>query len=66
MWYINDVGSWWTGLWILLLWGGFIALVVWAVTRSIRFDNSTTMQTQFNIAQERYTKRDVTQEQSKI
>ena len=58
--------GWWMvfgGLWMVLFWGGLIALIVWAVARVTRRDNPTQRRDPLDVAKERYAKGEISQEE---
>ena len=73
MWFWGDTfGWWWAGmglmmLWMVIFWGGIIALVVWGISRLTRprgpEPGITTRQDPLDIARERYAKGEITKEQ---
>ena len=68
MWWDWNNFGWGMGLMIffgLIFWGGFIALIIWGVTRLTRQGTSTggTKQSPLDIARERYARGEITREQ---
>ena len=69
MWYWGDGMGWWMlfgGLWMLLFWGGIIALIVWAIIRLTRRGDSGSgnfRKTPLDIARERYARGDLSKEE---
>jgi putative membrane protein len=70
--FMHNFGGWGMlcmGLLMVLFWGGFIALVVWGITRLVRrggccsTTTTTTKQSPIDIAKERYAKGEITKEQ---
>ena len=64
MWF--DGFSWWMifgGIWMLVFWGGLIALIVWAITRLTRRGGPAGGQNALDIARERYARGEITREQ---
>ena len=65
MWYMHEGLGWWTvfgGLWMVIFWGGLIALVVWVVNKLGRPGSSETKHNPIDIAKERYTLGEISQE----
>ena len=65
MWFMHDFGGWgmlFGGIWMLVFWGGLIALIVWGITRLTKHE-STTKYTPLEIAKERYARGDISKEQ---
>ena len=57
MWYMHEGMGWWMvfgGVWMILFWGGLIALVVWGVSRLSRRSDSRPEHDSLAIAKERY------------
>ena len=68
MWWDGNTWGWGMGLSMffgLVVWGGIIALVIWAVTRLTRRDTHSGggAQNPLDIARERYAKGEITKEQ---
>jgi putative membrane protein len=66
MWFMHDFGGWgmlFGGIWMLVFWGGLIALVVWGVNRLTKRDDSKVQNTPLEIAKERYARGEVTKDQ---
>ena len=51
------------GLWMLLFWGGLIALVIWAIMRLTRRDDSTPKHEPLDVAKGRYARGEVSREE---
>ena len=51
------------GLFMLVFWGGLIALIVWVVTRLTKRSDSTQTRSPLDIAKERYAKGEIDREQ---
>ena len=59
-----DRGWWWVaGLFMLIFWGGIIALVIWGIIRLTRHGTVTAKGSPLDIAKERYAKGEITKEQ---
>ena len=66
MWYMHEGMGWWMvfgGVWMVLFWGGLIALIVWGITKLSRRNGSTTKQDPLDIAKERYAKGEISEEE---
>ena len=64
MWF-NGMG-WWMmfgGIWMIVFWGGLIALAVWGISRLSRRSNTIDRQDPLEIAKERYAKGEITRDQ---
>lgn len=64
MWY--DHMGWWMafgGLWLLLFWGGLIALIIWGITRISRRNGTPPKQGPLDVAKERYAKGEISREE---
>jgi putative membrane protein len=58
--------GWWMifgGIWMVLFWGGLIALIVWGITRLTRHNFSRARQSPLDIARERYARGEITREE---
>jgi putative membrane protein len=65
MWYMHEGMGWWIvlgGVWMVLFWGGIIALIVWGINRIERGD-SPQKRGPLDIAKERYAKGEISKEQ---
>ena len=66
MWQIPAGMGWWMGLgwlWILILWGGIIALVVWIVKKLTEKGQTNSKRDPLDVAKERYAKGEITREE---
>ena len=66
MWFMHDFGGWgmlFGGIWMFVFWGGFIALIVWGITRLTRRDESITKHAPIEVAKERYARGEINKEQ---
>jgi putative membrane protein len=66
MWYFHEGMGWWMvfgGIWMVLFWGGLIALIVWGVNRLSRRGDSSRKQDPLDIAKERYAKGEISREE---
>jgi len=66
MWFMHDFGGWsmlFGGVWMLVFWGGIIALVIWGVTRLIRHDNIIGKSAPLDLVKERYARGEITRDQ---
>ena len=69
IWHMWDMPiglGWWMAfgwLWMVIFWGGLIALIVWGVTRLTRRDGSAPEQEPLNIAKERYAKGEISKKE---
>ena len=66
MWFMHDFGGWgmlFGGIWMLIFWGGIIALIIWGINRFTRRDDSSQKHTSLEIAKERYAKGEINREQ---
>ena len=66
MWFMHDFGGWgmlFGGLWMLVFWGGLIALAVWGITRLTRRDGSNVKSTPLDVAKERYARGEINKDQ---
>ena len=51
------------GPWMVLFWGAFVGLIVWAVIRFSRQDGSESKNKSIDIAKERYAKGEISKEE---
>ena len=61
-----DGFGWWMifgGIFMIIFWGGLIALIVWAVTQLTRRSSPAGRQDALDIARERYARGEITREQ---
>jgi len=66
MWFMHEgIGWWWVfgGIWMILFWGGLIALVIWGISRLTRRGSFGEKQTPLEIARERYARGEITREE---
>jgi len=66
MWDIPIGMGWWTacgGLWMLIFWGGLIALVIWGITRIARRNESAPKRDPLDVAKGRYARGEVSREE---
>ena len=69
MWHMWDMPAgmgWWMafgGVWMVILWGGLIALIVWGITRLTRRNGSSSKHNPLNVAKERYAKGEISREE---
>ncbi len=66
MWNIPAGAGWWMafgGLWMVLFWGGIIALIVWGITRISRHNDSTRKRDPLDTAKERYARGEISREE---
>ena len=58
--------GWWMvlgGVWMVLFWGGLIALIVWGISRFTRHTGSGGKQHPLEIAKERYARGEISQQE---
>ena len=69
MWYWHEGMGWWMlfgGFWMIVFWGGIIALIVWGITRLTRGGGSPSggkKSEAFDIARERYARGEISKEE---
>ena len=66
MWPYADGMGWWMifgGIWMVIFWGGLIALIVWGIARWTRRDDSGQKRNSLDIARERYARGDISREE---
>jgi putative membrane protein len=58
--------GWWMifgGIFMIVFWGGIIALIVWAITRLTRRDRMESHPSPLDIARERYARGEITRDE---
>ena len=58
--------GWWMGfggVWMVILWGGLIALIVWGISKLGRRDGSAVKRDSLDIAKERYARGEISEEE---
>ena len=60
--YFTDM-SWWMIAWMVLFWGGLIALIVWGITKLSGRDGSTPKHYPLEVAKERYARGEISREE---
>jgi putative membrane protein len=66
MWYMHEGMGWWMvfgGVWMVIFWGGLIALTVWGITRLNRRDDSSPKHDPLDIARERYARGEISKKE---
>ena len=66
MWYMWDMPigmGWWMIVWMVVFWGGLIALIVWGIKKLTERGNSTPKRRPLDIAKERYAKGEISREE---
>jgi putative membrane protein len=69
MWHMWDIPAgmgWWMafgGVWMVIFWGGLIALIVWGITRLTRRNGSSSKHNPVNMAKERYARGEISREE---
>ena len=66
MWEIPAGMGWWMGfgwLWILIFWGGIIALIVWGIKKLTERGDTTPKRDPLDAAKERYAKGEISREE---
>jgi putative membrane protein len=66
MWDMPLGMGWWMafgGLWMLIFWGGLIALIVWVITKFVRGKDISPKYNSLDIAKERYAKGEISKEE---
>ena len=51
------------GLWMVVFWGGLIALIVWGIMKLTRRGDATPKHDPLDVAKERYAKGEITREE---
>ena len=55
--------GWWMVAWMVVLWGGLIALIVWGIKKLTERGGSTPKHDPLDIAKERYAKGEISMEE---
>ncbi len=66
MWDMPLGMGWWMafgGLWMVVFWGGLIALIVWGITRLTKRSDSIPKHDPLDVAKERYAKGEISREE---
>ena len=63
MWPFGTAMGWWVIIWIVVFWGGLIALIVWGIKKLTERGDSTTKRNPLDIAKERYAKGEISKEE---
>ncbi len=66
MWYMHEGMGWWIvfgGIWMVLFWGGLIALIVWGITKLSGRNSSTSKRDPLDVAKERYARGEISREE---
>ena len=66
MWYMHDGVGWlmaFGGIWMLLFWGGLIALIVWLIVKFTRQSGQPQKQNLLDITKERYAKGEISKKE---
>ena len=57
-WPFGTAMGWWMIVWMVVFWGGLIALIVWGI-KKLTERSGTAKHNPLDVAQERYAKRDI-------
>ena len=66
MWHYADGMGWWMvfgGVWMVIFWGGVIALIVWGIKKITERGSSAQKGNPLDIARERYAKGEISSEE---
>jgi putative membrane protein len=66
MWFMHDFNGWGMllgGIWMLVFWGGIIALVIWGVNRLTKHNSAKASENPLDIAKARYARGEINKEQ---
>ena len=66
MWYMHEGMGWWMvfgWLWIVVFWGGIIALIVWGITKLTGRGDSIPKNDPLGVVKERYAKGQISREE---
>ena len=66
MWYMHEGMGWWMAfgwVWMVIFWGGLIALIVWGIKKLTERGGSTSKSNPLDIAKERYANGEISREE---
>ena len=66
MWYMHEGMGWWMvfgGVWMVVFWGGLIALIVWEISKLTGRGDSIPRQKPLDLAKGRYAKGEISKEE---
>jgi len=63
MWWPYGMGMWWMVIWMVIFWGGLIALIVWVVRKLTERGSSASKRDPLDVAKERYAKGEISREE---
>ncbi len=64
MWWPWDATmGWWMIIWMVIFWGGLIALIVWGIMKLSQRNGSTPKRDPLDVAKERYAKGEIPREE---
>ena len=66
MWYMHEGMGWWMAfgwVWMVIFWGGLIALTVWGITKLSRRDDSSPKHGPLDVARERYARGEISKKE---
>jgi len=66
MWYFHEGMGWWMafgGLWMVVFWGGLIALIVWGIKKLTDRGGSAPKHDPLDVAKEGYAKGEISKEE---
>ena len=66
MWDMSlGMGWWWVfgGVWMLIFWGGLIALIVWGIKKLTERSGTTLKRDPLDVAKERYARGEISREE---
>ena len=62
-WPFGGAMGWWMIAWMVIFWGGLIALIVWRIKKLTERDSSTPKHNPLDVARERYAKGEISTEE---
>jgi putative membrane protein len=66
LWGVPTGMGWWMGfgvIWMVLFWGGLIALIIWGIKKLTERGTSTSKHNPLDIAKERYAKGEISEKE---
>ena len=62
-WPYGEAMGWWMIVWMVIFWGGLIALIVWGITKLVGRGSAIPKHDPLDIAKERYARGEISREQ---
>lgn len=62
-WPFETAMTWWMIIWMVVFWGGLVALIVWGIKKLTERGDSISKRNPLDIAKERYAKGEISREE---